>query len=88
MSVAGTAIEPQGKALNPTAVANYIENIKSDGMFDEPVLRDIAQGTEGSAVVYSWGLSFNFKYDDVPQPAPAGADAGAAPGGAPAATGG
>lgn len=85
MKVTGTAIDLQGRALNPTAVANYIENIKADGMFDEPVLKDVTQGQEGSAVVYSWGMTFNFKYDDVQQPAPAGADAGA-PAAAPAAT--
>jgi type IV pilus assembly protein PilN len=80
MKVAGTSIDLQGKALNPNAVANYIENIKSDAMFDEPVLREVSQGQEGTAIVYSWSMTFNFKYDDAQQPA-------AAAGGTPAAGG-
>lgn len=88
MKVSGTAIDLAGKALNPNAVANYIENIKADGMFDEPVLREVSQGMEGGTVVYSWSMTFNFKYLDAQEPAAAGGAPGQPAGAAAATTGG
>jgi Tfp pilus assembly protein PilN len=70
MKVAGTKIDLAGKALNPNAVANYIENIKSDPMFDEPVLKDVTQGQEGAAIVYAWSMDFNFRHIDPQAEAP------------------
>jgi Tfp pilus assembly protein PilN len=79
MSVDGTRVSLTGKALHPNSVANYIENIKKDSMFDEPTIDALNQGLEGTSVVYTWGLSFNFKY----LPEDAAAAAGAAPGAQP-----
>lgn len=76
MNVTGTKVNVEGKALNPNAVANYVENIKSDPMFDEPVVSGLTQLTEANTTVYSFGMGFNFSY--------ATDTAGAAPGATPA----
>ena len=72
MNVDGTHISLQGKALNPNAFATYLENIKRDPTFDEPVVDQISRGVEGTTVVYSWGMAFNFTYAAAEQPAVAG----------------
>ncbi|MEO8216575.1 MAG: PilN domain-containing protein [Acidobacteriota bacterium] len=73
MSVDGTHITLAGKALNPNAFATYLENIKRDPTFDEPVVDQISRGVEGTTVVYTWGMSFNFTYAAADQqPAVAG----------------
>ena len=93
MNVTGTKVSVEGKALNPNAVANYVENIKSDPMFDEPVVSGLNQATEANTTIYSFGMGFNFTYatDTAGTPGAPGAPPAAPPVGAastPAAAGG
>lgn len=78
MTVDGVRITLDGRALNPNAIANYVENIKADPMFDEPEVAAVNEtsGAVGGPTVYTWGMSFNFKTP--PVPAPAGEAGGAA----------
>ena len=62
MNVSGTHVSVSGKALNPNAFAVYLENIKNDPMFDEPVVEGITRGIDSGTVVYIWSMNFNFKY--------------------------
>jgi type IV pilus assembly protein PilN len=94
MSVKGQLIAVDGKALNPPAVANFLENLKRVPSFQEPKVSSIDAATSGTSNLYSFTLSFVFANLDrtqfEPAPAPAGAPAGpaAAPGSAaPAAPG-
>jgi type IV pilus assembly protein PilN len=73
MTLNGGQIALEGKALNPNAVANFVENIKADPLFEEPELSDVTQlGQFGDSVVYSWRMTFHFTY----APKTAGAAAG------------
>jgi type IV pilus assembly protein PilN len=73
MTVDGVKISLTGRALNPNAFANYVENIKHDPMFDEPEVGGVRE--EGSSAngptVYGWNMNFNFKWN------PAGASGAA-----------
>lgn len=62
MTFSGNQVTMQGKALNPTAIANYVENIKTDPTFEEPVIDAVTTGQEGNTTVYTWGMTFNFTY--------------------------
>jgi Tfp pilus assembly protein PilN len=77
MTLDGTHITLDGRALNPNAFANYVEAIKADPMFDEPEVNGVTEqaGGQGGPSVYTWGMSFNFK---TPPAAPAGGAGGAA----------
>lgn len=84
MTFSGNQVTMQGKALNPTAIANYVENIKTDPTFEEPVIDAVTTGQEGNTTVYTWGMTFNFTYAQdglaaQPAAAPAGSTQPAAP---------
>jgi type IV pilus assembly protein PilN len=97
----GNGISLTGKALNPPAVANFLENLKRVSSFQEPKVQDISAcgaGSQGS--VYCFSMSFVFanldktQMDAVPPAAAGGAGAGAdgkttpaTPGGPPKAEG-
>ncbi len=88
MELKGNQISLEGKALNPPAVANFLENLKRVPSFQEPKVEGVwAVGDASSASLYQFQLSFVFADLDKTQvevPAsPAGAP-GPAPGGAPA----
>jgi len=76
MTVNGGLVTIDGRGLNPNAIANFVEAIKNDPMFEEP---DLGNVTEISAapLVYSYTMNFHFSY--VPK--------GEAPAGGTAATG-
>lgn len=84
MNLAGGQITIAGRTLNPNAAATFVENIKGDAMFDEPVFNVLAAARGGAAGtdVYSFDMRFNFRYLE-PPPAEgetgAAADAGAEP---------
>jgi Tfp pilus assembly protein PilN len=61
MTIAGGLVTIDGRGLNPNAIANFVENIKNDPMFEEP---DLGNVTQISAVplVYSFTMSFHFNY--------------------------
>lgn len=58
MNVGPSSITLTGRAFNSNAVANFIENLDRVPEFDEPVLRDLAQGNE----VYNYTVVFNYSY--------------------------
>jgi Tfp pilus assembly protein PilN len=62
-----------GKGLNPNAIANFVENIKADPLFEEPEVSNINQVTT-VPLVYSFDMSFHFTYG----PKKPGGEAGAA----------
>jgi len=61
MTVSGGLVTIDGRGLNPNAIANFVESIKNDPMFEEP---DLGNVTEISAVplVYSYTMNFHFSY--------------------------
>lgn len=72
LSMSGGLISIEGRGLNPNAIANFVENIKSDSFFEEPDLSSMTGATvTGKTPVYTFVMSFKFTY------APKG-DAGAA----------
>lgn len=86
MNFSTNTVTMQGKALNPTAIANYVENIKNDPTFEEPVVDAVTTGQEGTTTVYSWGMTFNFTYaaeDALSEPAAAAPAAAGQPAAAP-----
>lgn len=85
MEYKGNVIAFDGKALNPTAVGYFIENLRKVRNFQEPTVRDISASSAGGAQLYSFQLNFTFNNLDRTQgePPPAAPPA-AAPGSAPA----
>jgi Tfp pilus assembly protein PilN len=61
MTISGGAIDVSGRGLNPTAVANFVDNIKNDPLFEEPRLDHLTQ-TSVSPLFYSFSMKFNFAY--------------------------
>lgn len=81
MEYRGNTINLTGKALNPPAVANFLENLKKVSAFQEPRVQDISATSVGGAALYNFQLSFVFSTLDrtqQPEPAPAGAAPGTA----------
>lgn len=79
MTVKGTRIALNGRALNPNAIATFVENIKGDELFDEPEVNEISK--EGTTPpVFKYSMNFNFRYAP-PEAAPAATE-GAQPGAA------
>lgn len=83
MQVTGNSITVDGKALNPPAVANFLENLKRVTAFQEPKVTAItAAGAAGASNLYNFGLTFVFADLDRTQyetAAPAGGEAASAP---------
>jgi len=86
MTVIGNTVTLDGRGLNPNAIANFVESIKNDPMFEEP---DLGSVTQVSAVplVYSYTMNFHFTYAPKGAPGTAGAATSTAPGNAAPATG-
>jgi len=89
MDYRGTSITMDGKAFNPPAVANFLENLKRVPAFQEPKVSFSACGGPGGLQLYCFNLSFVFATLDRTQPEtgaappapPKAASAPAAPGG-------
>jgi type IV pilus assembly protein PilN len=77
MSMGGGGISLTGRGLNPNAIANFIDNIKNDPMFEEPEVGSLTL-VSANPLIYSFDMSFHFSY--TPKAPAAGAP------GAPAAT--
>lgn len=60
MQVKGNSISIDGKALNPPAVANYLENLKRVSAFQEPKVTAITAATAGTSNLYNFGMTFVF----------------------------
>lgn len=76
MTVSGGLVTVDGRALNPNAIANFVESIKNDPMFEEP---DLGNVTQLSAVPLVYGYTMNFHFSYVPK-GEAGAGGAAATG--------
>lgn len=83
MTLSGTGISIEGRALNPNAVALFTDNLKQDPIFDEPVVNKVELTGPN---VYTFSMNFHFKYPES-TPDEGGAEGGkAAPAGAPGGT--
>jgi Tfp pilus assembly protein PilN len=69
MEYNSNSIRLTGKALNPPAVANFLENLKKVKSFDEPTLQEITATGSGSSL-YTFRLDFIFKNLDRTQGEP------------------
>lgn len=78
LEVKGNQITIDGRALNPPAVANFLENLKRVSSFQEPKVRSINAAAVREANLYNFGLSFVFADLDRTQFESAG-EPGAAP---------
>jgi Tfp pilus assembly protein PilN len=76
MMVSGGLVTIDGRGLNPNAIANFVENVKKDPMFEEPDLSSMTQ-VSAAPLVYAYTMTFHFSY--VPK-AEAGAAGAAATG--------
>lgn len=61
MEINAGKISLNGRALNPNAVALFVENVSKDAYFEEPQLGTLAQISK-EPVVYSFDMSFGFSY--------------------------
>ena len=52
MAVGGGVVAIDGRGLNPNAIANFVENVKNDPMFEEPDLSSVTQ-VSATPLVYS-----------------------------------
>jgi type IV pilus assembly protein PilN len=64
----GNSISIVGKAFNPPAVANFLENLKRVPAFQEPKVSFSACGGPGGLQLYCFDLSFVFSTLDRTQP--------------------
>jgi len=68
----GKEISIKGRGLNPNAIAIFIENIKTDPLFEEPQVDELAQTTAArGGEVYNFSMKFGFKFQE-PKPAAEG----------------
>lgn len=61
MSVTGGVVTIDGRGLNPNAIANFVESIKNDPMFEEPDLGNVTQ-VSVAPLVYGYSMNFHFSY--------------------------
>ena len=61
MQMSGGSISLNGRGLNPNAIANFVENIKNDPIFEEPDLSDVTQQSVNPPV-YQFNMTFHFVY--------------------------
>lgn len=71
MTVSGGVVTIDGRGLNPNAIANFVESIKNDSMFEEPALSNVTQ-VSSTPLVYSYNMSFHFTYAPKGETAAAG----------------
>ena len=73
MSMSGGAISLNGRGLNPNAIANFVENVKNDPLFEEPDLQSMNR-LSNNPLVYGFDMNFHFTYaPKAPPPGTAGA---------------
>jgi type IV pilus assembly protein PilN len=61
MTVSGGLVSIDGRGLNPNAIANFVENVKNDPMFEEPDLSSVTQ-VSVTPLVYAYSMKFHFSY--------------------------
>lgn len=74
MTLGGGAVAITGRGLNPNAIANFVDNIKNDPMFEEPEVGSVSL-VSGNPLIYAFDMSFHFSY--VPKPEAAAGTPGA-----------
>ncbi len=80
-----STIEVEGRAFNPNAVANFMDNLDKVPEFKEPVLKDTSAQGGG---VYKFFITFDYSFAPPKKPeAGTGTPGAAKPGGAPGAQG-
>jgi len=79
MNLTGPNVSVSGRGLNPNAIANFVDNIKNDPMFEEPEVGSVNLVT-ASPLVYSFDMNFHFTY--APKEAAAGTAGATTTGGA------
>jgi Tfp pilus assembly protein PilN len=79
MECHGNIIAIDGKAFNPPAVANFLENLKRVPSFQEPKVEFNACGGPGGSSLYCFKTNFVFSNLDRTQPDAAPSPASAAP---------
>ena len=57
MEMQGGSVSVSGRALNENAIALFIENLKKDGLFSEPILKRINRSAPN---VYTYEMNFTF----------------------------
>jgi Tfp pilus assembly protein PilN len=75
MSIAGGVVTIDGRGLNPNAIANFVENVKNDPLFEEPDLGNVTQASV-TPLVYSYTMKFHFTYVPKGEAGAAGAATG------------
>jgi len=71
-------IEIEGRAFNPNAVANFMDNLDKVPEFKEPVLKDTSAQANG---VYKFLVTFDYSFAPAKKPEEGGAPAGGKAGG-------
>ena len=61
LTMSGGLITIDGRGLNPNAIANFVENVKNDPLFEEPDLTSVAQESV-KPPVYKFNMNFKFSY--------------------------
>jgi len=74
MGVSGGVVTIDGRGLNPNAIANFVENVKNDSMFEEPDLGHVTQ-VSATPLVYAYSMKFHFTYAPKGEAGAAGAAA-------------
>jgi Tfp pilus assembly protein PilN len=75
MTVSGGVVTIDGRGLNPNAIANFVENVKNDSLFEEPDLGNVTQ-VSAAPLVYSYTMKFHFTYAPKGEAGAAGAATG------------
>lgn len=71
MTVIGGVVTLDGRGLNPNAIANFVESVKNDPMFEEPDLGNVTQ-VSAAPLVYAYTMNFHFSYAPKGEAAAAG----------------
>ena len=61
LTMSGGSINISGRGLNPNAIANFVENVKNDPLFEEPDLSTLSQ-QQPNPPVYTFEMTFHFTY--------------------------
>ncbi len=61
LAMSGGLISLSGRGLNPNAIANFVEAIKKDSLFEEPDLSSVNQ-LSAVPLVYGFEMAFHFSY--------------------------
>ena len=82
LTMSGGVVTIDGRGLNPNAIANFVENVKSDKFFEEPDLSSVTSApVVGTTTVYTFNMSFKFTYAPKGEPGAEGTATGTGPAG-------